>query len=132
MATAAGLNGYLTIAGTEVTAYMTDSDFSRLTDLVDSTTFGDTAHEYTATLAGASLTFNVVYETTLASLSAVLNTNFGISAAYVFGPTGNTAGEEKFTFNGFIESYGVRNTVAGIVTQPVTVKPTGAITRTTF
>lgn len=135
---AAGLNGYLTIATTDVTPYMTDMDFQRMIDLVDSTAFAtaaatpSTSKAYFPTLKDHTLSFSGLYEGTLASFSGILNTNFGVSAAYVYGPTGNTTAEERFTFNAFIKNYSFKNGVAGIVTASVSIQVTGAVTRDTF
>jgi hypothetical protein len=95
MATLAGNNAYLTIGGTDVSAYAVVFSGEHSAEEINVTAgFGATYQERVAGLKDFSGTFTIVYETTLAPTHLTL-IGAGQLRTIVWGPEGNTAGKPK-------------------------------------
>lgn len=115
----------------DLSAYLTGVDLSREFGLEDSTTLGDTGHEFTPTLSNGTINIPFFFHATLEAHMAGL---FGLAATstFAYGPDTNTAGKRKVTGECRLQSIQTGGEVAGLVQGTVTLQIDGAISHTTF
>lgn len=116
---------------TDISAKITDLQVPTEFGLEDSTTLGDSGHEFTPTLSNGTISLTIVWDATIdAHIAGII----GLAATQTFeyGPAGNTGGLRKITGECRVQNYQVGAAVAGIVMASVTLQIDGAITRTTF
>lgn len=133
MATA-GKNSSLSIATHDFSPYITNVTFTQQNDVLDTSTFGNTAHTYTNGLVDAKMTVTGLWDKTATVGShTVLQALIGAgSAAFIWGPEGTTTGNVKHSGNLVAASYEESSEVAGLVKFTFTANITGAITTGAF
>lgn len=131
MAPTFGKSSQLTINTKDISQYVTSVTFERGNDVLDTTTYGATAHTYAASLADGKMTVQGLWDATaLTGSQTVINAMVGNSAgqAFVWGPAGSTTGNVKYTGTVVLDNYAESAPVADLVSFNATFKITGAVT----
>lgn len=115
----------------DLSQYITDISAPTEFGLEDTTTLGDTGHEFTPTLSNGTISVTLIWNATVDAHFAGL---MGLSATstFTYGPNGTTGGNRKVTGECRVQNYQIGAAVAGVVTATATLQIDGAITRTTF
>lgn len=124
-----GKNAYLSIDGTDITAYSDSQSLNRVKDLFETTTFGNDDKTFIDGLREYDLSIGGKWDPTLDA--AIDGADDGATVAFVFGPEGNDSGDVQYSGNAFVSNYNVNTPVGGGVTWTATFKPTGSVTRGT-
>lgn len=135
MAIAFGKSASISIATHDFSPYVTSVTFEQDQDVLDATTYGNTAHVYGASLTSGKFTIQGLWDTTATVGSqAVLQALIGDSdgAAFIWGPIGTTTGNVKYSGTIIAESYTESAPVADLVTFSFTGRTSGAVTVGTF
>jgi hypothetical protein len=120
----------LTVATNDVSPYVTDVTFTQGQDVLDTSTFGTTAHTYTNGLMDTKITVNGLWDKTASVGShTVFQALIGAgSTAWVWCPEGTASGTVKHSGNLVAASYDESAEVAGLVKFTFTANVTGAVT----
>lgn len=139
MATVHGKSAYFALndgAGLRnISAFLTSVEFSRSKDLPDSTTFGDSDHEFVEGLKGARITLRGFWDSAALATDATLDGAYGTTAAvaWEYGPAGNGGGSVKYSGNCHVAEYSPGPaSVDALVPFSATLQVHGAVTRGTF
>lgn len=133
MATAGHVSS-ISIAAHDFSPYVTNVTFTQGQDVLDTSTFGATAHTYTNGLVDVKMTVTGLWDKT-ATLGShtVLQALIGAgSAAFIWGPEGTTTGNVKHSGNLVASSYEETSEVAGLVKFTFSANVTGAVTTGTY
>jgi len=136
MAFVAGHNttiSYDNAAGTpvDISAYADSiSGLDLLTDMLDTTTFGDSSKDSIPGLkGGASISVSGNFDSTLnTQLVAIHALTSGASQTLKVSPAGTASGAPYISCETFLTSYNVNSAVADKVTFSATLQMTGAVT----
>lgn len=115
------------IAGHDVTAYMTKSTAAKIAALLDeSTAFGATWPSHVATGISQMADYGVggLYDTTANALVALLNGQQGATFALVI----TVGGTKTFTFSAILESFTVTPVPKKVTMFDGNFRPTGTVT----
>jgi len=129
MAFQAGKNAYLSIDGTDVSAYTDNESLNRVIDQLETTTFGDDDKTFITGLRSFDLSSSGPWDPTFDGV--IDGADDGASVAWVFGPEGNDSGDQQYSGNANLASYGITNAVSGRTEYSLSFQPTGAVTRGT-
>jgi hypothetical protein len=130
MAFQPGRTSYLSVDGTDVTAFSDTETLNRNVDTIDTTVFGLADRTFIAGLGGNDLSQGGPWDPTG---DAVFHGCFdGASVATVFGPEGNTSGDVQYTnATSFITNYTISSSVDGRVDSSAAFTGSGAPSRGT-
>lgn len=133
MATAGHVSS-LSIATHDFSPYITNVTFTQGQDVLDTSTFGATAHTYTNGLMDTKMNVTGLWDKTATVGShTVLQALIGAgSAAWIWGPEGTTTGNVKHSGSLIAASYEESSEVAGLVKFTFTANVTGAVTTAAF
>lgn len=129
MAFQAGKNAYLSIDGTDVSAYTDNESLNRVIDQLETSTFGSGNKTFINGLRSFDLSSSGPWDPTFDAVIAAADD--GASVAFVFGPEGNTTGDIQYSGNANLSAYGITNGVSGRTEYSCSFQPTGAVTRGT-
>lgn len=130
MATAAANAAVILIGVNDVSAYLQEASINRSTVLQDTTTFGDSAHEYTATLKGqGDIAMSGFYDSVVTTVEAYFNTFHAATTATVisYAPIAPTVGTECWFGAYWLPRYGFKQTTATVVDITGQAKASGPI-----
>ena len=115
----------------DLSTYIDSVDFAEPMDLAETTTFGASVKTYIAGLKDADFSLSGKWDPTLDAHMAGI---FGQAATvtYEYGPEGGSGGDVKYTGEAVLTEYSISSPVGDAVTWSATLKPAGAITRTTY
>ena len=133
MADIAGKDSYVSLAGTDVSTYCDSATFERLRTLVETPAFADAGMTRVGALLDTRLQLGGTYDdaTGATTLTGILNTAItATSTALIFGPSGSTSGDERFTVTMLLESYSVTSDAAGKGSWTATFQRNDATTTT--
>jgi len=122
-----GKNAFLSIDGTDISAYTNSQSLNRMKDNFETTTFGNNDKTFIAGLREYDLSIGGPWDPALDLVMSTADDN--ASGVFIFGPEGNTSGDVRYSGNAFIANYNVDSPVGGGVTWTATFKPSGAVTR---
>lgn len=133
MATAHGKSAELKLDDTggtlrDLTSSITDVDFPREADLVDTSTLGDDDREYVKGLRGATVSANGFHDATIDGyLEGLLA--YETATDFEYYPQGNSSGNVKLSGTLFVNSYSTSTGIGGAGTFALGCTISGAVTR---
>ncbi|MEZ5411034.1 MAG: hypothetical protein R2761_23590 [Acidimicrobiales bacterium] len=131
MALAHGKNTIVTVDGDDLSAFIKSSDFKRMADSHDVTTYGDNAKNYGAGLTDATFSMEGVYDTTSGGPRGVIEPLIGGAAVTVVRkPEGTGTGKAQDSFSAIVTSYVETNPVGDYVTWSAEFQVSGDIDST--
>ena len=111
-----GRDTYVSIAGSDLSAFSNASELTRTGDKHDVTTYGKDDYVYSTGLRGGSFKVSGVYDTTLAGPRAILNPLVGTLVAVIRRTEGTGSGLPQDSFQATLDKYAESNPVADMVT----------------
>jgi hypothetical protein len=127
-------NASVTFASTDISSYVSSVTISTSLDVVDTTSFGNTARTRVAGLADNQVTVEFFQDFASGALESVVYPTIGTSAAMVVKPVaGSTsATNPSYSFNALVSEWQpLSGAVGELATASVTWPISGAITKAT-
>jgi hypothetical protein len=127
-------NASVTFASTDVSSYVSSITLSTSLDVVDTTSFGNTARTRVAGLADNQVTVEFFQDFGSGLLESIVYPTIGTSAAMVIKPVAGTttATNPQYAFNALVSEWQpLSGAVGELSTASVTWPISGAITKTT-
>lgn len=127
-----GKNTYVSLNGSDLSAYSKKSGWERGADTHDTTTFGLDDYRFQGGLKKGSASIEGVYDNTGGTgPRAVINALIGSTVTFIRRPEGTGAGKPQDSVSVVVEKYVETNPVEDMVTWSVELKLAGAVTSTT-
>jgi len=127
-------NASVTFASTDISSFVSSVTLSTSLDVVDTTSFGNTARTRVAGLADNQITVEFFQDFASGQLESVVFTTIGTSVAMVIKPVSGstTATNPQYSFNALVvEWQPISAAVGELATASVTWPISGAITKAT-
>ena len=127
-------NASVTFASTDVSSYVSSVTLSSSLDVVDTTSFGNTARTRVAGLADNQVTIEFFQDFGSGLLESIVYPTIGTSAAMVIKPVAGstTATNPSYSFNAIVSEWQpLSGAVGELATASVTWPISGAITKAT-
>jgi len=127
-------NASVTFAGTDISAYCTSISLSTSLDVVETTSFGNTAKTRVAGLADNSVAIEFNQDFASSALEATIFPTIGTSVAVVVKPVAGTTttSNPQYSFNALISEWTpLSGAIGELATASVTWPISGAITKAT-
>jgi hypothetical protein len=127
-------NASVTFASTDISSFVSSVTLSTSLDVVDTTSFGNTARTRVAGLADNQITIEFFQDFASGQLESVVFPTIGTSAAMVIKPVAGstTATNPQYAFNALVAEWQpLSGDVGELATASVTWPISGAITKTT-
>jgi len=127
-------NASVTFASTDVSSYVSSVTLSSSLDVVDTTSFGNTARTRVAGLADNQVTIEFFQDFGSGLLESIVYPTIGTSAAMVIKPVSGstTATNPSYSFNALVSEWQpLSGAVGELATASVTWPISGAITKAT-
>jgi hypothetical protein len=127
-------NASVTFASTDVSSYVSSVTLSSSLDVVDTTSFGNTARTRVAGLADNQVTIEFFQDFGSGLLESIVYPTIGTSAAMIIKPVAGstTATNPSYSFNALVSEWQpLSGAVGELATASVTWPISGAITKTT-
>ncbi|MBU6346288.1 MAG: hypothetical protein KGR70_13450 [Cyanobacteria bacterium REEB494] len=127
-------NASITFASTDISSYVSSITLSSSLDVVDTTSFGNTARTRVAGLADNQVTIEFFQDFASGALESVVYPTIGTSAAMVVKPVAGstTATNPSYSFNALVSEWQpLSGAVGELSTASVTWPVSGAITKAT-
>lgn len=127
-------NASITFASTDISSYVSSVTLSTSLDVVDTTSFGNTARTRVAGLADNQVTIEFFQDFASGALESIIYPTIGTSAAMVVKPVAGstTATNPQYAFNALVAEWQpLSGAVGELATASVTWPISGAITKTT-
>ena len=127
-------NASVTFASTDVSSYVSSITLSTSLDVVDTTSFGNTARTRVAGLADNQVTVEFFQDFGSGLLESIVYPTIGTSAAMIIKPVAGTttATNPQYAFNALVSEWQpLSGAVGELATASVTWPISGAITKTT-
>ena len=127
-------NASVTFASTDVSSYVSSVTLSSSLDVVDTTSFGNTARTRVAGLADNQVTIEFFQDFGSGLLESIIYPTIGTSAAMIIKPVAGstTATNPQYAFNALVAEWQpLSGAVGELATASVTWPISGAITKTT-
>jgi hypothetical protein len=127
-------NASVTFASTDVSSYVSSVTLSSSLDVVDTTSFGNTARTRVAGLADNQVTIEFFQDFGSGLLESIIYPTIGTSAAMIIKPVAGstTATNPQYAFNALVSEWQpLSGAVGELATASVTWPISGAITKTT-
>ena len=129
MAFQPGQNAYLSIDGTDVSAYCDSQTLNRVRETLETSVFGSDDRAYISGLRSHALDASGPWDPVG---DAVFDgADDGAVVAFVFGPEGNDSGDVQYTGSCLFGNYNVSVGVDGKAEWSASFQPSGAVTRGT-
>ena len=127
-------NASVTFASTDISSYVSSITLSTSLDVVDTTSFGNTARTRVAGLADNQVTIEFFQDFASGALESIVYPTIGTSAAMVVKPVAGstTATNPSYSFNALVSEWQpLSGAVGELSTASVTWPVSGAITKAT-
>ena len=127
-------NASVTFASTDISSFVSSVTLSTSLDVVDTTSFGNTARTRVAGLADNQITIEFFQDFASGALESIIYPTIGTSAAMVIKPVAGTttATNPQYAFNALVAEWQpLSGAVGELATASVTWPISGAITKTT-
>jgi hypothetical protein len=127
-------NASITFASTDISSYVSSITLSTSLDIVDTTSFGNSARTRVAGLADNQVTVEFFQDFASGALESIIYPTIGTSVAMVIKPVAGTttAVNPQFSFNALIAEWQpLSGAVGELATASVTWPISGAITKAT-
>ncbi len=130
MAKKHGKNTVVTIAGSDLSAYISSSDFSRTASADETTSYGEDSRTYIPGLKDSTFSFSGFYDDAVAGPPDILIPLVGTSVAVVRQIEGVGSGLPNEAFSGVLTTYDESAPVDGVITISGDIQVSGDVTRT--
>ena len=127
-------NASITFAGTDISSYVSSVTLSTSLDVVDTTSFGNTARTRVAGLADNQVTIEFFQDFGSGLLESIIYPTIGTSAAMIIKPVAGstTATNPQYSFNALVSEWQpLSGAVGELATASVTWQVSGEITKAT-
>ena len=127
-------NASITFASTDISSYVSSVTLSTSLDVVDTTSFGNTARTRVAGLADNQVTIEFFQDFASGALESIIYPTIGTSAVMVVKPVAGTttATNPSYSFNALVSEWQpLSGAVGELSTASVTWPVSGAITKAT-
>jgi hypothetical protein len=127
-------NASVTFASTDISSYVSSITLSTSLDVVDTTSFGNTARTRVAGLADNQVTIEFFQDFGSGLLESIIYPTIGTSAAMIIKPVAGstTATNPSYSFNALVSEWQpLSGAVGELATASVTWPVSGAITKAT-
>jgi hypothetical protein len=127
-------NASVTFASTDISSYVSSITLSSSLDVVDTTSFGNTARTRVAGLADNQVTIEFFQDFASGALESIIYPTIGTSAAMVVKPVAGstTSTNPSYSFNALVSEWQpLSGAVGELSTASVTWPVSGAITKAT-
>jgi hypothetical protein len=127
-------NASITFASTDISSYVSSVTLSTSLDVVDTTSFGNTARTRVAGLADNQVTIEFFQDFASGALESIIYPTIGTSAAMVVKPVAGstTATNPSYSFNALVSEWQpLSGAVGELSTASVTWPVSGTITKAT-
>jgi hypothetical protein len=125
-------NASVTFASTDISSYVSSITLSTSLDVVDTTSFGNTARTRVAGLADNQVTIEFFQDFASGALESIVYPTIGTSAAMIVKPVAGTttATNPQYAFNALVSEWQpLSGAVGELATASVTWPISGAITK---
>lgn len=123
-----GKNTYISLNGTDLSAFTNTSSLTRKADKHDVTTYGKNDHVFSGGLGDGSASMGGIYDNTASGPRDVIEPLVGTNVTLVRRPEGTGSGLPQDTVDVLVEEYVETNPVADMVTWSVTLQLSDAVT----
>lgn len=130
MAFVHGKNTYVSLNGSDLSAFANTSTFTRKADKHDVTTYGKSDHVYSGGLGDGGMSMGGVYDNGATGPRDVIEPLIGTNVTMIRRPEGTGSGLPQDSVSVLVEEYVETNPVADMVTWSVTLQPSDAVTST--
>ena len=130
MAKVHGKNTFVSLNGSDLSAFANTSTMTRKSDKHDTTCYGADDHEYEGGLGDGSASIGGVYDNSATGPRDVIEPLVGTKVTYIRRPEGTGSGKAQDSMTVLVEEYVETSPVADMVSWSVTLQPSGAITST--
>ena len=113
----------------DISDTLTSVDFPETIDTAETTAFGSVSKSYIVGLRDATLSVSGIWDGTVDSY--FIGTE-PASRSFIYGPAGDTGGNEKYSGEAILTSYSISNPIGDVVTFTADFQVTGNVTRGTF
>lgn len=111
-----GKNAYISVDGTDLSAFSNNIQMPREAESHDVTTFGNSAHRYVGGLKDGTCTIQGIYDNTVGGPADTLEPLLGQTVEVVYRPDGTGEGKPEKVFDAVLTSYEETVPVADMVT----------------
>lgn len=111
-----GKNTFISLNGSDLSAFTTTSELSLTSDKHDVTTYGKNSHVYNGGLGDGTATMAGVYDNTASGPRDIIKPLKGTVVTLVRRPEGTGSGRPQDTVQVLVEEYAETNPVADMVT----------------
>jgi len=125
-----GRRTYVSLNGTDLSAFVTTSQIEKTSDSHDVTTYGKDNHVYSGGLLDGTATMSGVYDNGVAGPRGTILALIGTTCTLVRRPDGTGSGKAQDSVTVLVEKYVETNPVADMVTWSCDMKLAGAVTTT--
>lgn len=127
-----GKNTYISLNGTDISTFTTESDLSREADEHDVTTYGKSAHVFAGGLLAGKASVKGIYDNTaVTGPRAVIRPLLGTVVTLIRRPEGTGSGRPQDSVSVHVKSYVETNPVADMVAWSCELTLSDAVTSTT-
>lgn len=130
MAFVHGRHTYVSLGGSDLSAFTNTSTMSRKADKHDVTTYGKDDHVWEGGLGDGAASMGGIYDNTATGPRDVIEPMVGTVVTFIRRPEGTGAGKPQDSVSVLVEEYVETNPVADMVTWSVTLQPSDAVTST--
>lgn len=111
-----GKDTYVSLDGTDLSAFTNNTQYTNTADSHDTTTYGKNAHTFKGGLKNGTCTISGVYDDGMAGPRATIQPMVGTNVPFVFRPEGTGSGLPEDTVDVLVTSYQETSPVADMVT----------------
>ena len=130
MAFVHGKNTFVSLNGSDLSAFCDSSTFGRKSDKHDLTTYGKDDHVYGGGLGDGSASIGGFYDNTAAGPRDIIEPLIGTVVTFIRRPEGTGSGKPQDSVSVLVEEYEETSPVADYVKWTATLQPSDAITST--
>lgn len=125
-----GKNTYISLSGTDLSAFVTTSQIEKTSDKHDVTTYGATTHVYSGGLLDGTATMSGIYDNGAGGPRGTILPLIGTTVTLIRRPDGTGSGKAQDSVTVLVEKYTETNPVADMVTWSCDMQLAGAVTTT--
>lgn len=128
MAFVHGKNTFISLNGSDLSAFTNTSEFTRKADKHDTTTYGKNDHVYEGGLGDGAFSMGGIYDNGTTGPRDIIEPLIGTVVTAIRRPEGTGAGKPQDSVSVLVEEYVETSPVADMVTWSVTLQPSDAVT----
>ncbi len=130
MAFTHGKDTFVSLNGSDLSAFTNESEFGRKADKHDVTTYGKADHVYAGGLGDGSFEMSGIYDNGVTGPRDIIEPLIGTVVTLIRRPEGTGTGKPQDSVSVLVEEYVETSPVADMVTWSATLQPSDAVTST--